>query len=132
MENKGFLGYTIKMEIQVAKQQFLEYLEIELGRSNLTLKDYDYYLQQFFEFSEIKTIQEINLEIIRKFRLKLNRKAGKKIKGQPKTTMKRSTQNYYLIALRSFLKFLTKRGHPVLSPDVIELAKTAPQAVASH
>lgn len=38
--------------------------------------------------------------------------------------MKKSTQNYYLIALRSFLKYMRKRGIDALTPDAIELAKT--------
>src|SRR5690606_17744997 len=61
---------------------------------------------------------------IREFRLVLNRSKGVKIKGQVQGTMKKVTQNYYMIALRSFLKFLKKRNISSLSPDVIELAKT--------
>lgn len=115
-----------KSQIQGLKQEFLEYIEIEKGRSVKTVENYDRYLQRFFQQQEIKNSSEIDEKKIRDFRLWLNRqsaKTGMKT-GQIPATLKKRTQNYYLIALRSFLKFLTKRGYKVVSPDVIELAKT--------
>lgn len=106
------------------KQQFLEYVEIEKGRALNTVRNYDHYLTRFFEFANIKSPADITENVIREFRLHLNRSQGVKVKGQSQGTMKKATQNYYLIALRSFLKYLKKRNISSVAPDVIELAKT--------
>lgn len=111
-------------DIQTLKRQFLEYTEIEKGRSLKTVINYDHYLTRFFEFGKIKTPSDITEDVLREFRLNLNRSSGVKIRGQAAATMKKSTQNYYLIAIRSFLKYLRKRSVTALMPDVIELAKT--------
>ena len=110
-------------EIEKLKREFLEYLEIEKGSSLKTVENYDRYLNRFFKFSKIEKPKDINDEKIREFRLFLNRQSGMKARGQNQATMKKNTQNYYLIALRVFLKYLIKREIPVLSPDRIELAK---------
>jgi site-specific recombinase XerD len=112
------------MTIKESLQQFLEYVEIERGRSLNTVRNYDHYLTVFFTTAKIKKPSDISESAIREFRLFLNRSKGVKIKGQTQGTMKKVTQNYYMIALRSFLKFLKKRNINSLSPDVIELAKT--------
>ena len=104
------------------KRQFLEYLEIERGRSIKTVENYDRYLERFFAFAKVKTVSQLSEEQVREFRLHLNRQAGTKVGGRLEP-MKRRTQNYYLIALRAFLKFLRKRGIEALSPERIELAK---------
>lgn len=106
------------------KQQFLEYVEIEKGRALNTVRNYDHYLNVFFEFGKIAKPADITETMIREFRLHLNRSKGVKVKGQAQGTMKKATQNYYLIALRSFLKYLKKRNIQSIAPDVIELAKT--------
>lgn len=111
-------------DIQTLKRQFLEYVEIEKGRALNTVRNYDHYLGVFFGFGGIKSPSDISEDAIREFRLFLNRSKGVRVKGQSQGTMKRSTQNYYLIALRSFLKYLKKRGVSSVAPDVIELAKT--------
>jgi site-specific recombinase XerD len=105
------------MNVEQMKREFLEYTEIERGRAVKTIENYDHYLTRFFTQMEIKAISDITEEKIREFRLWLNRQPG--VSG----TMKRRTQNYYLIALRAFLKFLRKRGIDGLSPERIELAK---------
>lgn len=112
------------MNIRDYQQQFLEYVEIERGRALNTVRNYDHYLNTFFTFGNISNPADITESIIREFRLHLNRSKGVKIKGQAQGTMKKSTQNYYLIAIRSFLKYLKKRGVSSVAPDVIELAKT--------
>lgn len=110
------------MTIVELKRQFLEYLEIERGRSVKTVENYDRYLTRFFTFSKVKTPADLTEEQVREFRLFLNRQAGTKVGGRVEP-MKRRTQNYYLIALRAFLKFMRKRGVSSLSPERIELAK---------
>lgn len=99
-------------------RQFLEYTEIERGRAVKTIENYDHYLDRFFTQMEIRQVSDITEDKIREFRLWLNRQAGTN-----NGTMKRRTQNYYLIALRAFLKYLRKRGIEGLSPERIELAK---------
>jgi site-specific recombinase XerD len=110
--------YTANMDIEVMKRQFLEYTEIERGRAVKTIENYDHYLTRFFSHSAIKDTSDITEEKIREFRLWLNRQPG-----VANGSMKRKTQNYYLIALRAFLKFLRKRDIEGLSPEKIELAK---------
>ena len=110
------------MNLEELKRQFLEYLEIERGRSVKTVENYDRYLTRFFSFAKVKLPKDITEEQVREFRLYLNRQGGTKIGGRLET-MKRRTQNYYLIALRAFLKFLRKRGVESLSPERIELAE---------
>ncbi len=110
-------------EIENLKRQFLEYLEIEKGSSLKTVENYDRYLSRFFEFGKFTNPKDISDDNIREFRLFLNRQSGVKVRGQVSATMKKNTQNYYLIALRVFLKYMMKRGITALSPDRIELAK---------
>lgn len=107
--------------IEEAKQQFLEYVEIEKGRSLNTVRNYDQYLSRFITYTKLKHPEDITDKVVREFHLWLNRQPGNG--KQEKQTLKKKTQNYYLIALRSFLKFLAKRGIKSLSPEHIELAK---------
>jgi site-specific recombinase XerD len=88
-----------------AKTDFLEYLEIEQNRSQKTIANYDHYLTRLIDFAgdDIK-ISEIDAELIRKWRLWLNR-LGTNVNDE----LQKTTQNYHLIALRSFLKFCAKR-----------------------
>jgi site-specific recombinase XerD len=117
--------YNMASEIDRLKREFLEYMEIEKGSSLKTVANYERYLTRFFEFSKITSPKGITDDAIREFRLHLNRSAGVKVRGQSQATMKKNTQNYYLIALRRFLKYMMKRGITALSPDRIELAKVA-------
>ena len=110
------------MKLVELKRQFLEYLEIERGRSIKTIENYDRYLDRFLAFAKVTEPSQLTEEQIREFRLYLNRQAGTKVGGRIEP-MKRRTQNYYLIALRAFLKFLRKRGIESVSPERIELAK---------
>lgn len=106
------------MDVDTAKQQFLEYIEIERGRAVKTVENYDRYLSRYMSHMKVKTTSDITEHSIRDFRLWLNRQ-----KGSGCDSMKRRTQNYYMIALRAFLKFLRKRDIPALQPEKIELAK---------
>ncbi len=106
------------MEAEAAKRQFLEYIEIERGRAVKTVENYDRYLTRYFEQMKIERTGDITEQSVREFRLWLNRQ-----KGTDKNSMKRRTQNYYMIALRAFLKFLRKRDIVAISPEKIELAK---------
>ncbi len=110
------------MNLADLKRQYLEYIEIEKGRSLRTLQIYDHYLSVFLTQTKITDPKDITDEKVRDFRMWLNRQSfgNKKATGE---TMKKNTQNYYLIALRTFLKFMARRGIKTLPADNIELAK---------
>jgi site-specific recombinase XerD len=110
------------MDLRELKQQFLEYLEIEKGRSVHTVTNYDHYLSRFLEYAKVTDPKDLSEGMVREYRLWLNRQPGTKV-GRQIDTLKRKTQNYYLIALRAFLKYLRKRGVESLNPERIELAK---------
>lgn len=110
-------------KLEQLKREFLEHVEIEKGNSLKTVNNYDHYINRFLEFAKIDNPKDITDDKIREFRLFLNRQPGVKVRGQSSTTLKKNTQNYYLIALRTFLKYLMKRDVPSLSPDRIDLAK---------
>jgi len=113
------------MDAEAAKRQFLEYIEIERGRAVKTIENYDHYLTRYFSQMKIKDVNDMSEQNIREFRLWLNRQKGSaQHSGNACSgTMKRRTQNYYMIALRAFLKFLRKRDIEAISPEKIELAK---------
>lgn len=110
------------------KTQFLEYLEIERGRSVKTVENYDRYIERYFEFSGAAKPSDITEANVREFRLHLNRQPGTKV-GSRMEPMKRRTQNYYLIALRAYLKYLRKRGVESMNPERIELAKVPDRSI---
>ena len=131
-ENDLFCKYTMfiatiwlmSQNIEQLKREFLEYLEIEKGRSLKTIENYDRYLSKFIDFTKVKKPSGITDEVVRKFRLWLNRqKSGMSsatdVGHSVSDTLKKNTQNYYLIALRAFLKFLRRREIDSLSPERI-------------
>jgi site-specific recombinase XerD len=103
--------------------EFLEYLEIEKNCSKLTIRDYRHYLEVFEKWFTTslpnKKIKDLDLVTVRKYRVFLANRAD--AKG---LTLMRVTQNYYVIALRSFLRFLIKNDHETLEPSKIDLPKT--------
>ena len=105
------------MDINVAKRKFLEHIEIGRGVSLKTVTNYERYLDTFIKEEEIKIVSDIDKDKIHTFRLWLNRQSGNS------GTLKRNTQNYYLIAIRGFLRYLIAEKVYALPPDVIELAK---------
>src|SRR3990172_7126656 len=102
--------------------QFFEYLEIEKNCSKLTIRDYRHYLETFSDwFSSTlpnKSIEGLDVATIRKYRVFLANRADEK-----GLTLKRITQNYYIIAVRSFLRFLIKNDYKTLEPSKIDLPK---------
>ncbi|NCN07939.1 tyrosine-type recombinase/integrase, partial [Candidatus Parcubacteria bacterium] len=119
-------------ELEKLKREFLEYTEIEKGRSVNTVRNYDHYLSRFLEFSKATKPSDITSDMMREYRLWLNRQTV-----SPKSTtfsrnaetLKKKTQNYYLIALRAFLKYLAKHEIKTLSPEAIELAKVGERSI---
>ncbi len=107
------------------KNEFLEYLEIERNRAPKTLVNYDRYLDRFIRWlnefikKEESDIGDLTDDCIRKYRIFLNRVAKEGEVG-----LKKITQDYHIIALRGFLKYVAKKGLPVPTPEKIELGKT--------
>ena len=100
--------------IEKLLQEYFDYLEIEKNRSLKTRENYNHYLKRFIDTTKITSPEDITEEKVRAFRVALARGEIKKI-----------TQSYYVIALRSFLKYLAKRDIPTLAAEKIELPKIA-------
>ncbi|HLD20056.1 MAG TPA: site-specific tyrosine recombinase/integron integrase [Patescibacteria group bacterium] len=107
------------MQLSTAITQFLEHIEIEKNRSSATLRNYDFYLRRFCNWAKDPQVSDVDQEMIRQYRLWLNRLSDKKT-DKP---LKKKTQNYHLIALRAFLKYLAKRDIPSLPAEKVELGK---------
>jgi site-specific recombinase XerD len=132
------------MKINQAIREFLEYTEVERGKAALTLRNYQFYLERFlswidqqnkqlsnqkeakpeFEIKKIENTEEINQELVRQYRLYLTR-----FRDRSGGELKKQTQNYHIIALRSFLKFLAFRGIASLSPEKVELIKAGDRQI---
>lgn len=104
---------------------FIEHLEVEGGRALKTAENYRLYLERFVQFSDDPLVKDISSELVRKYRLWLNRYQNEK-SGKTLSTM---TQSYHLIALRGFLVYLSRRDIESLSADKIILPKTTRQQV---
>ncbi len=103
---------------------YIEHLEVEGGRSAHTAENYRLYLERFVEFTDNTDVSRITTEMIRKYRLWLNR-----YKNDHDDDLATITQSYHLIALRGFLGYLSKRGIDSLSPEKIELPKVSRRQV---
>lgn len=107
------------MGYEQAVTEFLEYLELEQNRSSKTIANYAHYLTRLSDFAGEIKLSDIDVELIRKWRLWLNR-----LGTNSSDELSKTTQNYHLIALRSFLRYCAKRGWEALPADNIELART--------
>ena len=103
---------------------YVEHLEVEGGRSAKTAENYRHYLERLVEFTGDITVDKITSEVVRKYRLWLNR-----YKNDNEEELATITQGYHLIALRGFLTYLSKRDITSLSPDKIELPRTVRKQV---
>lgn len=103
---------------------FVESLEVEGGRSAKTAENYRHYLERLIEFAGDMSPTDITTELVRKYRLWLNRYTNDS--GDDLATI---TQSYHLIALRGFLHYLSKRNIPSLTPEKIELPKVVRKQV---
>ena len=108
--------------------RFLEYLEVERGLANNTLIGYSFYLKRFLAFAtaqNVNKVSQISQDLIHRYRLHLNRLANREY-----SNLKKNTQNYHLIALRQFLKYLSKNDIASLDSNKVELAKQEPRQVS--
>jgi len=111
---------------------FLDWLEIERGLSSKSQENYSRFLKKFLDWLKINKIEqlkphELTPEHIWKYRAYLAREYTPKIKK----TLKKTTQNYYLIALRSLLNFFADRDIFSLPAEKIKLAKDKDTRVVS-
>jgi len=118
------LRYAYSMYMSELILDYIEHLEVEGGRSAHTAENYTLYLERFIEFTDDITVDKITTEVIRKYRLWLNR-----YKNNNDNELATITQSYHLIALRGFLNYLSKRDIPSLSPEKIELPKVSRRQV---
>lgn len=108
------------MSLSALKLDFLEYLELERNVSQNTIENYNHYLTRFLDFAgDIKPL-DINLELVKKYRLYLARWTD----PETKKPLKRKTQNYFMIALRAFLKYLTRVDIASFPPEKVELGES--------
>lgn len=115
------MSYNINMGLDKNIRGFLEYCEVERGKATKTITNYQHYLGRFLKWADkngVKKPGDINLEKVKKYRLYLNR-----LHDKDDRTLKKKTQNYHVIALRAFLKYLAKQDIKSLSPEKIELAR---------
>lgn len=107
------------MTLSALITDFLEYLELERNSSQLTIRNYDHYLKRFLEFTKDIKPEDIDLKLIRSYRLYLSRY----LDPLTKKPLKRITQNYFMIALRAFLRYLARQDIASLSPEKVELGE---------
>lgn len=120
------------MPLTEAVKQFLEYLEIERNVSQLTVRNYHHYLSRLIGFlaqtlpssPEQLQVSHLTADRIREYRLFLSRYVDEK-----GLSLKRVTQNYHLIAVRSFLKYMMKRDVETVHPEKIDLAKAESRSI---
>lgn len=108
------------MSYETAVADYLEYMELEQNRSGKTIANYSHYLTRLSDFAGEMKLSDIDVELVRRWRLWLNR-----LGTNTSDELSVVTQNYHLIALRSFLRFCAKRGLSAMSADKIELARTS-------
>lgn len=109
---------------QPALIDFLEHLEVERNVSRLTIRNYGQYLRRFIDWylaAGHDDLRQLDQEMIRKYRVFLARYVA-----PDGRTLSKRTQSYYIIALRSWLKWLVKQDAPVLHPEKIDLPKADP------
>ncbi len=113
------------MAIKKNIKDFLEYLEVAQNKSLKTIENYNHYLKRFTDFlSEDIEPKNLSLQKVNNYRLFLNRYIDDR--GR---TLSIKTQNFHLIALRAFLKYLTKNDIRTLAPEKIELGKIPERTV---
>ncbi len=119
------MEYMAKGDLKTLKNEYLEYLEIEKSRAAKTIENYGRYLNRFIRFAKIDNVGGVTEELIRQYRLHLNR-----VTDERGESLKHVTQNYHIIALRNFLKYLAKRQIKSVAAERIELGKQEDRQVS--
>ncbi|MDH4330854.1 MAG: tyrosine-type recombinase/integrase [Candidatus Moranbacteria bacterium] len=111
-------------DIKLFVEDYLEHLEIELNRTPDTIENYRHYINRFLKWSKIKSLEQVDIDLVKGYRKYLNR-----LEDEKGSTLKKNTQNYHIIVLRSFLKFLAKRDIKTLAAEKIEVGKASQREV---
>lgn len=114
-------------ELQLSMINFLEHLEVEKNLSSLTIRNYRHYLQRFINWCITQNclhLTEINQDLLRKYRVYLNR-----LNNDQGESLAKTTQSYHVIAIRSWFKWLVKNDVKVLHPEKIDLPKGEPTSM---
>lgn len=104
--------------------KFLEHAEISKNQSRKTIENYHHYLRRFSDFCGNIEPSSVTLPLIDRYRLHLNR-----YEDDRGRILGRKTQNYHIIALRSFLKYLIKNDIATLAPEKIDLPRIPERTV---
>ena len=113
-----------KTSLSILIQNFLDHCEVGKNQSLRTLTNYHHYLKRFENWGGDIDVVNISLDMVQQFRLHLNRLTDEK-----NNTLSIKTQNYHIIALRAFLKYLAKNDIASLSAEKIELSKIPERTV---
>lgn len=111
-------------KLQSLSTDYLEHLEIDKNRAQVTVENYDRYLEKFFSWACVKEPKQITEKLVHKYRVFLSR-----YRDENEKELSRKTQNYHIIALRGFLRFLNKKDIPTLAAEKIDLGKTSDRQV---
>lgn len=114
---------TKPTRLRMLAEQFLEHLEIELNRSPKTIESYRRSLEKFFIWSGAEAPSDITIDKIRSYRIFLNRPNTESI------ILAKNTQNYHVVVLRSFLKYLAKEDIVSVPAEKLEIGKTPDRQV---
>ena len=115
---------AIPSALQGRVRAFLEACEIDRNLSRLTIRQYELYLDHLQGWlsrrqPQVQDLGDIDPDVVRAYKLALARHLNART-GRP---LARATQTYFLVALRSLLRYWSLRGLAVLAPDRVELGK---------
>lgn len=124
---------AIQKTIKSYLTDFLDWCDVEKGLSNKTQQNYANFLKKYFEFLDSASLsdlkpKDIDANHIWKYKLFLSR-AKDPVTGK---FLKKTTQNYYLIALRSFLNFFADRDIETMPSEKIKLSREASKEKTIH
>ena len=103
-------------------EEYLEYLTIERQVSPFTVRNYRFYLLKFAawlrKFYPGTELPDVTSKLLKTYRVYLAQ--HKDERGEYLASV---TQGYYVIALRSMLRYLLRQDYEVVSPERLELPK---------
>lgn len=120
----------VSFDLEKLLIDYLEYCEIEKNLAQGSIKMYHIYIMDFIDWAKRYlnrdniTHADLTYEMVRKYRIDLNRRKSALYKEE----LKRTTQQTYLVALRAFLKYLVvERNLDVVPPEKVILGKSEAQ-----
>jgi len=121
---------AVPAQFQARVRAFLEACELDRNLSPLTVRQYEYYLDSLLAWlgrrhPEVSEVGDLTAETVREYRRDLGRRLGK----MTRRPLARATQTYFLVALRSLLRYCVLQGIPALPPDRVELGKASARSL---